>query len=215
MVLENSNRIDPIKTLKNDQSILKTDIIIDDDSTLNNSTSIYVNDILYFDNSFENNDSTPIVIDSGTEDKNQNKKTKMNDELNKIVIVNLSNDDDSTSIPTPTITTVKAVGTDLKSVDDNYSQKLEENILSPTSSIDINVNNSINEVSTETITNTLKNSTERVLMAEPFEDISYENNNDNENDTLTNNDSSLSDIDLDQMISEQLNTDFTEVDLNS
>jgi hypothetical protein len=139
----------------------------------------------------------------------------MNDELNKIVIVNLSNDDDSTSIPTPTITTVKAVGTDLKSVDDNYSQKLEENILSPTSSIDINVNNSINEVSTETITNTLKNSTERVLMAEPFEDISYENNNDNENETLTNNDSSLSDIDLDQMISEQLNTDFTEVDLNS
>eukprot|EP00833_Pecoramyces_ruminatium_P000267 jgi/Orpsp1_1/1174299/evm.model.c7180000049593.1 len=206
------------ESLNNDEIILKNDDIVDDSSSLNNE-SINIENVENIDkNEIENNVNN--TVENDIENKNSskvesstlnNQEPKMNDDLNKIIIVNLSNDDDdNTSIPTPTITTVKAIDADLDNDDDSNIIKNEDNIISPTNSIDINVTSSVNEVSTETnnVNDITENTTERVIFAEPFDE-------DEEGEELANNDSSLSDIDLDQMISEQLNTDFTEVDLNS
>ncbi|ORX56485.1 hypothetical protein BCR36DRAFT_580789 [Piromyces finnis] len=126
----------------------------------------------------------------------------MSDDINKIVIVNLSNDDD-TNIPTPTITTSR--------IDEDPFEKAMRKNSEEISNVDNNINNILNEISTETESSN-EHSTEKALLNEASKE-SLINNKQDESQEVT--DSSLSDIDLNQMISEQLNTDFTEVDLNS
>jgi len=217
MALDNSiNIVENNETLNNDELMVKNDILVDENSSLNNEIIINnddennqpilnENDTEIVDENTIKNGESNVEIESITLD---NQESKMNDELNKIVIVNLSNDDDddNTSIPTPTITTAKAIDTDLDSDNEKNFTKKEDNVLSPTNSIDINVTTSVNEISTET-NNVTENTTEKV--------VSSESVNEKEIQETIQNDSSLSDIDIDQMISEQLNTDFTEVDLNS
>jgi len=138
----------------------------------------------------------------------------MNDEdANKIIIVNLSHDDDD-NIPTPTITTSKAI------FEDNVEkQETAADLLSPETPSDVDINANLNEYSTESFDDdefvterplekeAPKERIERVIYQEPF-DI-------DEEDSVGLTDSSLSDIDLDQIVSERLQSDFSEVDLNS
>jgi len=130
----------------------------------------------------------------------------MNDDINNIVIVNLSNDDDdNNSIPTPTITTVKAIDAldrDNNENDNDISNNNENGITNPD-----------DKESTEFPSN--ESATERIVFAEPDDFDEEEEQNNEVNQRIANSDASLSDIDLNQMISEQLNTDFTEVDLSS
>jgi len=149
------------------------------------------------------------------EETTKNKKiVNMNDEdANKIIIVNLSHDDDD-NIPTPTITTSKAI------FEDNVEkQETAADLLSPETPSDVDINANLNEYSTESFDDdefvterplekeAPKERIERVIYQEPF-DI-------DEEDSVGLTDSSLSDIDLDQIVSERLQSDFSEVDLNS
>ncbi|KAL6597564.1 hypothetical protein U3516DRAFT_564580 [Neocallimastix sp. 'constans'] len=120
----------------------------------------------------------------------------MNDEVNEVAIVNLSSNDDNTNIPTPTIQDDNTTDADLKKVDDTDNVKLEDTIPSNTNE---NITDSVNEESTEATVNTIENSTESI----------------NEQNDVSNSDSSLNEIDLNKMISEQLNTDFSQVEINT
>jgi len=162
---------------------------------------------------FSINENENVLKEETTENKNI---TNMNDEdANKIIIVNLSNDDDD-NIPTPTITTSKAYFED-----DVEKHETAADLLSPEtpSDVDVNINDNLNEFSTESFDENEINTErtlekeaskeviERVIYQEPF-DI-------DEEDSVGLTDSSLSDIDLDQIVSERLNSDFSEVDLDT
>jgi len=143
------------------------------------------------------------------------------DDINKIVIVNLSNnDDDNTNIPTPTITTSKAFfDDDVVSPDKKQDNAVGNLSPSTPSSVDINV--SLNEISTESV-GIIETTTEKTIENEASKEslienqgIPEENQEIPEDNSDKASDSSLSDVDLDKMIAENLNTDFMEVDLNS